>query len=321
MSSSSTPPGSGGSAQSSSPSPEAGVDPASLLVETTSLLGVAQTTALLVESLHSHAAVDLAVGVLMSRYTMTPDAARTLIAQLARQDGVTVAAAARSLLPEEADDTPGATFARPVPQAPPLGPDAPTRPPRVDLALMTGLRHLDVDPRRAAALLEDLARVVPSVLGMSISLEPYDPGVTALEVHLVPRALEPAEIASALRLTGQHLTPGTATVVTLYAGLTGAFAGAAAALVATGQVRPADLDQEPPLPTEPVRPGIYGLEACATVQQALGVLVGRGSSLTQARAELSHRAQPSALPALLEAAQQLLDSAQHPRPVLGPAEH
>ncbi|GAB2586105.1 hypothetical protein GCM10009593_26440 [Microlunatus antarcticus] len=304
--------------------PAADVDPASPLIEAASLLGVAETTALLVESLHSHAAVHLAVGVLMSRYTMTAHAARTLITQLGRQDDVTDLAAARTLLPDQTDDTPGSTLstrARRIPQTPPLDLDALASPARVDIALLTGLRHLDIDPGRALALLEDLTRVVPSMLGMSISLEPNEHGGTALDINLVPHTLEAGDVASALRLTGQQLTPGTATVVTFYANLPGAFAEEAAALLATGRVRPDDLDQDPALPTAPVRPGVFGLDDSAAVQHALGVLVERGLSLTQAQAELNDNAHASASTVLPRAAQRPLHATQHPRPTSGPAEH
>ena len=124
-------------------------------------------------------------------------------------------------------------------------PDAGHSSAHLDSALSAGLHHVGVDPDRIATLLNDLAGIVPSTLGMSITRHPRQVPDAALVVHLVTRDLEPEQVISALSLTTPDLSPqAEAAAVTFYSSRPAAFTDLAAALVETCGVRPDDLDLE-----------------------------------------------------------------------------
>ena len=173
------------------------------------------------------------------------------------------------------------------------------------VALSADLRDLAVDlvaggyTLTLMAMLErDLRRSVPSALGATITLS-RGHDHSPVQIHLVARTLAPDEIRAALRfslatplLTSDSTpapTPGTtfAVTVALYAARAGAFADLATDLT---DVLHVDVDQQPPLPDSPISPGTSGLTDLTQVNIALGHLMNRGRTLTQARAELARHA-------------------------------
>jgi hypothetical protein len=155
-----------------------------------------------------------------------------------------------------------------------------------------------------SSLQHDL-RLVPAVLGATVTFCYDASAVGAVRINLVATTIEPTEIAAALRLPLKVLRPSWSGSIVLYAGVAGAFAAMAAALVDALSLEPRSLDQNPRLPQSAISPGVTGLEAFATVNRALGLLVAGGRTVEQAWTEMRHRAARSDLPT---AAQVVLDT-------------
>ncbi|SDU86449.1 hypothetical protein SAMN04488544_1152 [Microlunatus sagamiharensis] len=173
-------------------------------------------------------------------------------------------------------------------------------------ALVADLHDLAVDlavggyTRTALAMLErDLHRCAPSALGATITLD-RGPHHAAVQAHVVPRVLQPAEVRSALRIPLPMSDDAVEASITLYAAAECAFADLAHALGVTPDLATA-------LPDRPIEPGIQGLTDLTTVNIALGHLLNRGRTLSQAREELAHLAQHRHTD-LARAARLLLDS-------------
>ena len=129
----------------------------------------------------------------------------------------------------------------------------------------------------------------------------------ALQFNLVSQTVEPHEIATGLTLPLNRFWTTAAGAITFYATAPRAFVQLAADFASVLQLSPGDLDEHPPLPVTPLHPGIRGLQDLTVVNQAVGILMGRGRSLDQARAELRHRAEKSNT-GLLKAALAIRDS-------------
>lgn len=177
-------------------------------------------------------------------------------------------------------------------------------------ALVADLHDLAVDlavggyTRTALAMLErDLHRCAPSALGATITLD-RGPHHAAVQAHLVPRVVQPHEVRSALRIPLPVSDHAVDASVTLYAAAECAFADLAADLAHALGVTP---DLATALPDRPIEPGTQGLTDLTTVNIALGHLLNRGRTLSQAREELAHLAQQRHTD-LARAARLLLDS-------------
>jgi len=182
------------------------------------------------------------------------------------------------------------------------------------LALVTDLRDLAIDlaadsySRTTLEMLQrDLRRSVAAALGASITVPGTRAREAALQLNLVRRTVQPHEIATGLELRLNRFCATAAGAITFYATAPHAFVQLATDLASVLQLSPGDLDPHPPLPVEPLHPGISGLQDLSVVNQAVGILMGRGRSLHQARAELRHRAMESGT-GLLEAAHTIRDS-------------
>jgi hypothetical protein len=186
----------------------------------------------------------------------------------------------------------------------------------VDLprSLAADLRALGVDltatayPREALGVLDrDLHRQVPSALGATITVTHAEVAECPMQINLVDRPVEPAEIAAALLIPLGDLAPPVTGHVVLYAGAAGAFAELVVALAAALDLAAGSFDQHPELPRSLISPGVTGFRSFAIVNRAVGVLVNRGRTVPEARIELRRRADQSRT-GLPMAAQTLLDS-------------
>lgn len=181
-------------------------------------------------------------------------------------------------------------------------------------ALAADLRDLGVDLEAGsytsttlAMFRRDLLRAVPSALGGTVRVETLEGHGSPVEIHLVDRTLHPHDIAAGLLLSLDQVREGLVGSVLLYAGQPGAFHDLAADLRATAGAESHQVDEHPPLPRQPVSPSVDGLQNFSLVNRALGVLIGRGYSLVQARTELADRAEQASTD-LSHAAQRLLST-------------
>lgn len=159
----------------------------------------------------------------------------------------------------------------------------------LSLALVSDLRDLAVDlavggyTRTNLAMLErDLQRSVPAALGATVALIPNPVGAV-VRFNLVPRSLQPEELRDALRVSLPSSDASFEASITFYAGCADAFADLAEDL---DDVLALSIERHPGLPTSPIEPGTAGLTDFSSVNIALGHLLNRGRTLTQARAEL-----------------------------------
>ena len=133
----------------------------------------------------------------------------------------------------------------------------------------------------------DLRRRAGSALGCTVRLDVTTPlGTSPIELHLVDHDIEPHEIATALRIPLGRLVADTNGSITLYASTEGALDTLHAELVTSGVD---DVDQDPPLPTATIVPSLTGLADFSLLNRAIGILIHRGHTIDQARAELLRR--------------------------------
>ena len=179
--------------------------------------------------------------------------------------------------------------------------------------LASDLRDLALDlqagsyTRTTVAMFQrDLRRAVPSALGATISFDLDTPTGIPKESNLVERTLEPAEIAAGLRIPLVLPQQSLGGRVLVYASEPGAFDDVVKRLAALLDAQAGPVDASPTLPSDPVRPSVVAVEDFSLVNEALGVLMNRGLTLTEARVDLQARAAEgrSGLPA---AARRLLD--------------
>jgi hypothetical protein len=176
-----------------------------------------------------------------------------------------------------------------------------------DLRLLTAA--LDEPGTDIAATLHqlaiDTAAGVPSYLGLSLMVSRSDPLFTS--TYLLDGVLA-GDVRTSLQLRlpglGEHRSPPTVAII-LYAGSPGAFVDLAADL-AWLTARPLTdfmLDQHLAIPAGSVTEG--QLHAASTINQAIGVLIGRGYTPQQADWELDTQAGHAATDRLM-AAQHIL---------------
>lgn len=182
------------------------------------------------------------------------------------------------------------------------------------LALIADLQDLAIDlaagsySRTTLEMLQrDLRSSVSTALGASITVPGIQVRGAALPLNLVSQTVEPHQIAAGLGLALDRFCTTAAGVITFYASAPGAFVQLAADFASVLQLSPDDLDQNPPLPVTPLHSDISGLQDLTMINQAVGILMGRGRTLHQARVELGHRAEKSST-SLLEAAHTIRDS-------------
>ncbi len=141
------------------------------------------------------------------------------------------------------------------------------------------------------ALASDAATAVPSYVGLSVRIRTRDGEV---ELTTLDDASQIAGITTSLRIPLEAVTSagadGTPLVLILYAAKAGAFVDLAADLAwLTG--RPIDdvqLDWD--LAGGILRSPAGSLRAQSAIEEAIGVLIGQGRTLDQARVELAGRA-------------------------------
>jgi hypothetical protein len=159
-----------------------------------------------------------------------------------------------------------------------------------DLASLTralGRPGIDLEAETRTLTL-DLARAVESYVGLRITM--------AFDAHEISCSAyadgaSGAEIATSLRLPLPPLAPvGAGSRLVLYAATPGAFVDLAAdltyALALESTSLALDQDVRPPMGG-----GIDGLRSLSDINQAIGLLVGRGHTIPSARAELRRLAQ------------------------------
>lgn len=180
-------------------------------------------------------------------------------------------------------------------------------------ALAADLRDLAYDlnaggwDRTSFALFEhNLRRSVPTALGATLTIT-EDSSNVPVSVHLVSRAVDPIEIASALEVRLTDLLPAAVATVIFYAAQHAALDELGHQLAEVLDVQLHDLNLQPALPEHPLQPQVVGLIDLSTVNRALGVLMNRGHSITGAQDELRDRARNAKID-LVTAAQALLNS-------------
>jgi hypothetical protein len=211
---------------------------------------------------------------------------------------------------QQASDDAGARSRRVRPSRPRVAEGAGTRGLQV---LASDLRDLALDlqagsyTRTTAAMFQrDLRLAVPSALGATISFDLDTPTGTPKEIDLVERALDPGEIASGLRLPLVLPQQSLSGSVLLYASEPDAFTDVVEGLVALLDAQAGLVDASPELPSGTVSPSVVAVQDFSLVNEALGVLINRGFTLTEARGDLQDRATRGRT-SLPEAARRLLD--------------
>jgi hypothetical protein len=164
-----------------------------------------------------------------------------------------------------------------------------------------------VDLSRALRSLDHLSvTAISSFLGVSITLQVDGQDVTLTSV--APSVL-PADLRSSLRMPLAAVAPGLAGTVVFHAGRDGALDDLAAELRATLADGGAGIRPERPAPTD-LSPGVLvsgisGARELSAVNRAVGVLIGRGRTVEEARAELTELAAQAQVP-LAEMADRLV---------------
>lgn len=173
---------------------------------------------------------------------------------------------------------------------------------RPDADLAASLAELVASARLAVGSYLGLSLLVGSEIGLSVFGDTADPSHASTSLFL---GLSP---------TGGAKEESTVLGVVLYAGVPGAFVDLAADagwLGVGGEVR---LDQHLPAPTDPTS-STY-LADQSTINQAIGVLVGGGATLEEARARLDEHARSGRV-TRVAAASRILDELEGSPPQAG----
>ncbi len=141
-----------------------------------------------------------------------------------------------------------------------------------------------------AMFTHDLRRAVPSALGATIFFDLDTPTGVPKEIHLVERVLDPAEIASGLQIPLVLPQQSLHARVLFYASEPEAFDAVVTGLVALLDAQAGPVDASPTLPTSLVSPSVVAAQDFSLVNEALGVLISRGLTLTEARGDLQAEA-------------------------------
>lgn len=180
-------------------------------------------------------------------------------------------------------------------------------------ALVADLQDLAIDlaggsySRTTLEMIQrDLRRCVASALGASVTVADTVEREGS-RLNLMGHSVEPDEVAATLSVPLRPFSSGVQGEVTFYASEPDAFVRLAADLTATLGLVPGEADQRPQRLAEPLHPVVRGLQDLAVINQAVGILVGRGYGLERARAEVRRRGDRAGT-GLLEAAHAILDS-------------
>lgn len=152
----------------------------------------------------------------------------------------------------------------------------------------------------------NLKRSVGSALGASVAV-PAAEGREGASLNLIGKTVQPGEVASTLSVPLRHFRSGLDGDITFYASAPHAFSRLASDLAEALGLFPSALDQRPQRPVEPLHPAVRGLQDLAVINEAVGILVGRGLRLDRARAEMRRRADLAGT-GLLAAAHEIRDS-------------
>ena len=160
-----------------------------------------------------------------------------------------------------------------------------------------------------AVLIDDLVTAVPSFLGLTMTIPQTGNDAAGVTLNFLPPELAEAVGTTLLVPLDALGVSGPGGTVVFYAARPGAFVDLAAdTRVAYGLDGQVTLDQHLPSPDIPAVPsGMSGHTQTSTINQAIGVLLGRGHTPTEARRVLHHRADRDGVP-LHHVAQQLLDT-------------
>ena len=155
-------------------------------------------------------------------------------------------------------------------------------------------------------LIDDLTAAVPSFLGLRMTI-PADGNTVTL--NFLPPTMAGAVRTSLLLPLDALGVPGQGGTVVFYAARPGAFVDLAAdTRVADGLNGQVTLDEHLPTPDHPAGPsGLFGHTETSTINQAIGVLLGRRHTPEQARSVLQRSAHQHRVP-LHHAAQHLLNT-------------
>jgi hypothetical protein len=160
-------------------------------------------------------------------------------------------------------------------------------------------------------LLDDLHGAVSSFLGLTVTMQSEWFPVTLTAIDPDPARTARTSLALSLGRPG-GARPGDKIV--WYAGRPGAFVDLAADLERVPSDGGVVLDGHlPATPGPPREPGITGLAELSVINQAIGVLITRGHTPDQAKAELRRRAAVS-LTSVTEVARHVLASTNAPPP-------
>jgi hypothetical protein len=179
-----------------------------------------------------------------------------------------------------------------------------------DLARLTQARDTDdIDlETHLNAFANDVKLAVPSFIGMTITI--------ALDGHEVSFTVRDSSIAAASTRTSLLIplaaltTTDAAGTYLLYATTPGAFVDLAADLSYALGIGPTNLVLDGHLPTADDQTGTSGLDTRVAIDQAIGVLIGRGHTPETARDELHRRASLDH-GSLRAAATQIIRTASH----------
>jgi hypothetical protein len=177
-----------------------------------------------------------------------------------------------------------------------------SRPPERDAAdetdqalqvLAADLRDLALDlqagtyTRTTVAMVQrDLRRAVPSALGATVFFDLDTPSGVPKGINRCEQTLDPSEIAAGLRLPLILPQQSLSGWILCYAARPGAFDVVVEELLTLLDTDRALVDRAPGLPSSPVSPSLAEVEDFSVVNEALGVLISRGDSLTEARNSL-----------------------------------
>lgn len=152
----------------------------------------------------------------------------------------------------------------------------------------------------------DLRQAVPSALGATVAFDLDTPCGIPKKINLLERALDPLEIVAGLRIPLVLPQQSLRGSILFYASDRGAFDDIVKKLLTLLGLDPGLVDRSPTLPTGPISPSVVNVDDFSVVNDALGVLINRGDSLTEARTDLQDGA-VQAQTGLPGAARTLLD--------------
>lgn len=189
----------------------------------------------------------------------------------------------------------------------------------VDLALLTGaLDRPEADIAQTLHQLAAEARVgVRSYLGLSLTTAGETPfAFTALEGHATPQDVRSSLLMPLSRGATDNAAAGPALI--LYGGQAGAFVDLAADLSWLTGVELSEYALDQHLSTIALPPAEVTVHATSVINQAIGVLIGRGHPPDEAHEKLTAHAVDAGTDRYAQAARILSALATDPDPAHGP---